>query len=323
MWAVDTGQTGPSMGETLHAGETAIDEVTVRTLLAQQCPDLAEHPLRRLPGSGTDNVLWRIHRSPRPDLVVRLPRTESASTSLGSELLVLDRLAGRSFPVAVPAVEHVGRPGRGFPHRWAVLGWMDGVDAWAGRASLEDPTTDEAMGLALAEVVATVRSFGDLGAPKRRPGGRGGPLPLLLDGLDRCLDDPRWSAESHVDVAAVRRLAAAARELPAPPGPLAVVHGDLLPGNLLVRGGRLAAVIDWGSAAMADPAQDLTPAWAVLGHRGRVAFREALDVDDATWLRGRAFELEHAVTAVVYYRPRRHLLAEIMSRTLERVLADG
>lgn len=311
------------MGETLHDGETAIDEATVRSLLESQCPDLVDGALRRLPGSGTDNVLWRIHRSARPDLVVRLPRTDSASASLGSELAVLDGLAGRSFPVAVPEVDHVGRPDRGFPHRWAVLRWVDGVDAWAGRASLDTPAVDEAMGLALAEVVETVRTFGDLGAPTRRPGGRGGPLPLLLDGLDRWLHDPTWSAESHVDVGAVRRVAAAARELPAPPGPLTVVHGDLLPGNLLVRDGRLAAVIDWGSAAMADPAQDLTPAWAVLGDRGRGAFREALDVDDATWLRGRAFELEHAVTAIVYYRPRRHVLAEVMSRTLERVLADG
>jgi len=311
------------MGETLHDGETAIDEATIRSLLASQCPHLARGPLRQLPGSGTDNVLWRIHRSPRPDLVLRLPRTESASRSLVSELAVLDGLSGRSFPVPIPEVEHIGRPGRGFPHRWAVLRWMDGVDAWAGRASLDGQTADAAMGLALAEVVEAVRSLDGMELPTRRPGGRGGTIAALLDGLDRWLDDPRWSAESHVDVGAVRRLAAAARELPAPPESLAVVHGDLLPGNLLVRDGRLAAVIDWGSAAMADPAQDLTPAWAVLGDRGRAVFREALGVDDAAWLRGRAFELEHAVTAIVYYRPRGHVLAEVMGRTLERVLAEG
>ncbi len=312
------------MGETLHDGEAAIDESTVRSLLASQCPHLSVGSLRPLPGSGTDNVLWRIDRSPRASLVVRLPRTESASRSLESELAVLDGLAGRPFPVAVPEVEHAGRPDRGFPHRWAVLRWLDGVDAWAGRAGLADRHVDVAMGLALAEVVQAVRTLGGLGLglAARRPGGRGGPVPALLDGLDRWLDDPRWSAESQVDVGAVRRLAAAARELPAPIEPAAAVHGDLLPGNLLVRNGRLAAVIDWGSAAVADPAQDLTPAWAVLGDVGRAAFREALEVDDEAWLRGRAFELEHAVSAIVYYRPRQHVLAEVMTRTLERVLAD-
>jgi hypothetical protein len=48
-----------------------------------------------------------------------------------------------------------------------------------------------------------------------------------------------------------------------------------------------------------------------------------MGVDEATWTRGRAFELEHAVGAILYYRPRGHPLARIMTRTLERVLADA
>ena len=41
------------------------------------------------------------------------------------------------------------------------------------------------------------------------------------------------------------------------------VHGDLLPGNLLVVEGRLAAVIDFGALNAGDPACDLQPAWNV------------------------------------------------------------
>ena len=47
------------------------------------------------------------------------------------------------------------------------------------------------------------------------------------------------------------------------------VHGDLLPGNLLVVDGRLSAVIDFGGLNVGDPACDLQPAWNVFA--GRVA----------------------------------------------------
>jgi aminoglycoside phosphotransferase (APT) family kinase protein len=43
----------------------------------------------------------------------------------------------------------------------------------------------------------------------------------------------------------------------------ALVHGDLLPEHLLVRDGRLGAVIDWGDARVGDPALDY--AWLLHG----------------------------------------------------------
>ena len=51
-----------------------------------------------------------------------------------------------------------------------------------------------------------------------------------------------------------------------------LVHGDLIPGNLLVAGGRLTSVLDWGGLGAGDPAQDLDPAWSVLDEAGAAAF---------------------------------------------------
>ena len=39
------------------------------------------------------------------------------------------------------------------------------------------------------------------------------------------------------------------------------VHGDISIGNLLVKEGRLTAVIDFGSLGVGDPACDLVIAW--------------------------------------------------------------
>jgi aminoglycoside phosphotransferase (APT) family kinase protein len=68
-------------------------------------------------------------------------------------------------------------------------------------------------------------------------------------------------------------------------------HGDVAAGNLLVRDGRLCAVIDFGGLAVGDPACDLAIAWTLLDAPSRALFRTRLDVDDAIWTRGRGWVL--------------------------------
>ena len=62
-------------------------------------------------------------------------------------------------------------------------------------------------------------------------------------------------------------------------------HGDVAVGNLLVRDGRLAAVIDFGTSGVGDPACDMVIAWTFLSGPSRDRFRAELGVDRA---RGRA-----------------------------------
>ena len=50
-------------------------------------------------------------------------------------------------------------------------------------------------------------------------------------------------------------------------------HGDVAAGNLLVRDGRLGAVIDFGSSGVGDPACDMVIAWTFLAGESRDAFR--------------------------------------------------
>jgi aminoglycoside phosphotransferase (APT) family kinase protein len=66
-----------------------------------------------------------------------------------------------------------------------------------------------------------------------------------------------------------------------------------------VRHGRLAAVLDFGGLAIGDPAVDLSVAWEILDPPAREIFRSKLGVDDATWLRGRAWAL--SITVMIWY----------------------
>ncbi len=304
----------------IHDHETETSESVVRALLSEQCPEWCDRPLSYLRMSGTDNAMWRIHCAPMTDLVVRLPRTEKAVAAVVKELALLPILE-RSLPgVNVPMLRHKGKPAAVFPHPWAVLEWREGVDGWSARDDLSDADS-EGLAVDMAMAVQAIGSVVGVEVPGRSPGDRGGPLGPLLDGLEEWLTDPQWNAPSLLDVAAVRRLADESREV-ASAIDARFVHGDLIAGNILIQSERLAAVIDWGGAGFGDPAQDLAPAWSIFAKHGRTVFRDAIGASPETWLRARAFELEHAVGGVLYYRPKRHPLGDVMTRTLHRILTD-
>lgn len=308
------------MSERIHDDELDTSAATVRRLLIGQCPQWSARPMTAVRASGTTNAMWRLHAEHAPDLVVRLPRQAGADSS-DLEPAVLAHLTERPLVggVRTPPLRHVGDPTDAYPRRWTVLEWLDGTDAWTGRHELD--RFPGALALDLARVLADLGERRDVPAPSRRPGQRGGPLEPVLASIERWLERP--SATDLVDAAEVRRCAAeSAAALDGEDVPVRFVHGDLIPGNLLVAGGRLTGLLDWGGAGYGDPAQDLTPAWAVLDRPSRAAFADAVAADEATWLRARGIALQQAVAGVVYYRPRHHPLGDVMARTLARILDD-
>ncbi|KIQ61576.1 hypothetical protein TR51_19735 [Kitasatospora griseola] len=103
------------------------------------------------------------------------------------------------------------------------------------------------------------------------------------------------------DGAAMTTLWEAALGAPAWGRPPVWVHGDFHTGNLLTVDGRLGAVIDFGGLGLGDPACDLTIAFTLLEAGTRTAFRTALGVDEATWLRGRGWALATGLNAYTHY----------------------
>jgi aminoglycoside phosphotransferase (APT) family kinase protein len=310
------------MSGRIHDDEPDTSEATVRALLAAECPVWAELPMEYLRSSGTDNAMWRLRPENGNDLVVRLPRRPHAAETVEPEMGLLGALAAThlSSVVHTPRVRHVGEPHEVFPHRWSIMNWLEGTDAWSARHTVSDNL--DALAVDLAEAVLMIGDLVGLPAPERVPGRRGGPIEPLVRTIEWWLNDPQWNAAHLVDVAAVRRLAAEALEVSTEPVVAGFTHGDLIPGNLLVTDGRLTSIIDWGGAGYGDRAQDLAPAWAVLEAGSRAVFRDAVRADEAAWIRARTFELEHAVGGVLYYVPRRHPLGDVMARTLEHILHD-
>jgi aminoglycoside phosphotransferase (APT) family kinase protein len=290
----------------MHADELDLDLALVRRLVAARFPRWAGLPLEPVPSSGTVNALYRLGE----EMVVRLPRTTWAAEGLDKELEWLPRL-GPLLPVAVPVVLGVGAPAEGYPLPWAVYRWLDGENPTVDR--LADPGS---LAQDLAAFVTALRRIEPAGGP---PAHRGGPLAVQDAETRAALRD----LEGMIDTAAATAAWAAALEAPRWPGPPVWVHGDLMPGNLLVRDGRLGAVLDFSTVGVGDPACDLIVAWYLLPARARDVYRAALGVDDATWARGRGWALSMALIQLPYYQHTNPVIAASARHVIHEVLREG
>mgnify|MGYP001624040368 FL=1 len=69
-------------------------------------------------------------------------------------------------------------------------------------------------------------------------------------------------------------------------GPGVWVHGDVAPGNILMRDGRFYGLIDFGILGTGDPACDYAMAWTYFGEEARRLFLEGLPDDMVNRARG-------------------------------------
>ncbi|WP_206789185.1 aminoglycoside phosphotransferase family protein [Amycolatopsis sp. MtRt-6] len=281
----------------------AIDAALARRLVGTQFPRWAGLPLRRLAPAGSDHVIYRLGEH----LSVRLPRHSGAIGQAEKEAEWLPRLAPH-LPLAVPEPVGVGEPDFGYPWPWAVSRWLDGevatVDALAGSRA--------AAGV-LAGFLTALHRF-DAEPPADLAG-----RPLAA--RDAATRSAIAKAGDAFDATALTRLwdnALAAPEWDRPP---VWFHGDFHTGNLLTTGGRLSAVIDFGELGAGDPACDLIIAFTLMTAETRACFRAALDVDDATWTRGRGWALATGLNAYVTYAAVNPRVAAQTTRQITEALA--
>jgi len=276
----------------LHDDEVEIDASLVARLLSEQFPSWAGRPIRVVDSSGTDNVTFRVG----DDLAVRLPRTASKQGQVEKDLTWMPRLAPH-LPLAVPAPLELGKPGAGYPFTWGVYRWLEGETFQLDR--LADPV---AAARDLAAFVHALQEIDTTGAPvpPDDPFSRGTPLAPRDQLFREAVEELRDEFDTGILLAAWEESLAADTWDGSPRW----IHGDLMPGNLLVADGKLSAVIDFGTAWAADPAADLLAAWYTFSGDSRRAFREAMQVDHDTWARARAWVLSLTIIATPYYRTR-------------------
>ncbi len=289
----------------MHDDEFEIDSRLVKRLVGAQFPQFGHLPVRPVRSTGTVNAIYRLGE----DFCARLPRVRRYAGDLDNEWQWLPRLAPfLSLQVPEPVAE--GHPESWYPYPWAIYRWIH------GQTYADELVTDECRAAAhLARFVSDLRGIEPIA---RAP--RGGRKPLRqLDIVTRTAIE---SARSVIKYEAASAAWDLALQAPAWAGTPVWIHTDLLRPNLLVRGGRLSAVIDFGAAGVGDPAADVVPAWSVFGPAGRAAYRAALAVDDGTWNRARGYALHQAALIIPYYRETNPDFVAMATRTVEQVIAD-
>jgi aminoglycoside phosphotransferase (APT) family kinase protein len=239
----------------MHPDEVETDVELVRRLVADQFPQWIDLPIEPVGERGTDNILYRLG----DDLVARLPGRRRPELALKKECMWLPKLAPL-LPLEVPLPRGLGRPTGEFPYDWAVYRWLHG-----------EPVTPE--GLAdrrraaqdLAGFLAALQRIDTSGAPA--PGEhnvyRGCPLALRDESTRTAIG--RLAGE--IDAPAVTEIWEEALAAPEWDRPPVWLHGDIDSRNLLVRDGRLSAVLDFGCLGVGDPACEAMVAWKTRAER--------------------------------------------------------
>ena len=259
-----------------------IDSNLVRRLVAGQFPQWAHLPVRAVASQGWDNRTFRLGET----MSVRLPSHRRYVAAVEKEHAWLPRLAPH-LPLPIPAPLAIGAPSEDYPWPWAVNRWLEGETAASVRIDSRQQFAAD-----LAAFLTALQRIEASDGPPTGPHSfwRGGPLATYDDETRRSIA----ALGDRIDGAAATEvwdgaLAATWTGLPV------WLHGDVAPGNLLVRDGRLSAVIDFGQACVGDPACDLAIAWTFFAGESRAAFRAGLPLDAATWARGRGWSLWKAL----------------------------
>jgi aminoglycoside phosphotransferase (APT) family kinase protein len=295
----------------MHENELEIDENLVRSLIKSQNPHWANLPLKAIMHSGTDNALFRLGN----EYVVRLPRIEwapeSIIKSIYKEYEWLPKIAQfLKIPISEPLFK--GNPNQCYPWPWIVAKWNEGHNP-----NFEKENEYEPLAKDLADFLNALHGITLTNGPSSR---RGIPLKEVAAETRKALSE----LEEEIDIQSVTHLWDQLSNVPSWGKNPVWVHGDFLPGNILIQDNRLSAVIDFSDVGIGDPACDLIIAWSLFNSHSRQIFREHLEnIDDDTWERGRGWALSIALIMLPYYMNSNPVLAALARRMIENVLCDS
>ncbi len=283
---------------------------TVAALVAEQFPQWAHLPIEMVEHSGWDNRSFRLGET----MLIRLPSASRYVVQVEKEQLWLPYIASR-LQLPIPEPLALGQPGQGFPWPWSIYRWLDGKPL----AMELDQTDLHQLARDVAGFLTALQAIDASNGPAAGIHNfhRGGSLSVYSDETHAAIE----TLSDEIDVDLARDVWAKSTASGWQGAPV-WVHGDVAEGNLLVKDGRLSAVIDFGSCAVGDPSTDLILAWTLLDRDSRRVFRECLPFDLQTWQRGRGWALWKALITLAAQRPNRTHLAEWSRRTIREIFSD-
>lgn len=230
---------------------TQIHTDLAKRLIGEQFPEWAHLEVKPVKLSGHDNRTFHLG----DEMSVRLPSDAAYAPQVEKENKWLPILSKElSLPISAPVAK--GNPTEEYPLPWSINKWIEGDTVTKQNVrDLNEFAAD--LGSFLVELQAIDASNGPVaGAHNFYRGG-------LISIYD---EEARGAIENNKDVfdeTVLKHLWNLALQSTWESKPV-WVHGDVAPGNLLVKDGKLCAVIDFGILGVGDPACDAAMAWTFL-----------------------------------------------------------
>lgn len=244
---------------------------------------------------------------------VRLPSAAGYVPQVEKEHRWLPFLAPL-LPLPIPVPLAKGAPSDSYPWPWSIYRWIEGESAISGRI-----TDVLQFAISLAHFLLALQRVDATNGPiaGQHSFFRGAPLTMYDFDTRNALALLKGQIDTTTALAVWEAAIVTTWQ-----GQPVWFHGDVATGNLLVNDGALCAVIDFGCSGVGDPACDVAIAWTLFEGASREAFRAALPLDEATWVRGRGWALWKALITLAEYSSTNVVKATEARRTINEVLVE-
>lgn len=281
----------------------------VRRLINEQFPEWTDLDISPVEFSGNDNRSFHLGEH----MSIRLPSTKAYVSQVEKEQIWLPILSKElSLPIPTPLAK--GNPSKEYPWPWSINKWLEGETL--SLEGIDDHNQfAKDLGAFLLELQSIDASEGPLAGEHNFY--RGGSI-AVYDRESRDAIDNNKDTFKEKLLLEIWELALNSKWHADP----VWIHGDIAPGNILVKDGKLCAVIDFGILGVGDPACDAAMAWTFFDEKSRKIFKHILKMDEETWNRARGWALWKALITYDSNKGTNKAIAEESSRIINTILND-
>ncbi|WP_296878257.1 aminoglycoside phosphotransferase family protein [Thomasclavelia sp.] len=212
--------------------------------------------------SGNDNRTFHLGTK----MTVRLPSAKRYVSQIEKEAKWLPFLAKHlTLPISKPIA--IGKPNNNYPYPWSINQYIEGIPL--NQTSVDKVTLAKELAAFLKQLQQI--DIKDAPLAEKHNFFRGANPIVYHDQVEATLKQ-----QKDLPVTKLKNLWQQAIDAEYEQEPV-WLHGDIAPGNLLIKNGHLCGVIDFGIMAVGDPACDYAMAWTYFDRQSRPYFLAGLD----------------------------------------------
>lgn len=288
------------------------DDITLdlaRKLIADQFPEYAHLAIKSVERQGHDNRTFRLGDA----MLIRMPTDDAYALKVPKEQELLPKLAPH-LRIHIPSPIKMGTSSEDYPYPFSIYKWLEGRSI--NLLVLDEDCLDK-LAADLAEFLIELENIENVSGPA--PGQHNWWRGDHVSVYDQGAREQIAKLSNIIDIHKATHLWEKACKTHWSKKPV-WIHGDVAIGNLLIKDGRLSAVIDFGGIALGDPACDLVIAWTFLHGKARDIFIHKMVFDEDTWLRAKAWALWKATYELCQIADHNTPESEIHKKIIEDVL---